>query len=130
MAVRCLLDICENCNRLTYTSIQSIPDILSGWCLSMQTMEELGHFQLPWIVYRSLRHGAMYYHAETWGDGGGWMARQWASGSRHGVSAFKLSSIKMQLCLLSSACLYHKPTTIIGHSFYNVDISKLLAHTP
>jgi hypothetical protein len=35
-------------------------------CLvSMQAMEELGNFQLPAIVYRSLRHGAMHYHAET-----------------------------------------------------------------
>ena len=34
-------------------------------CLSMQAMEELGHFQLPGIVYRSLRHGALHYHAET-----------------------------------------------------------------
>ena len=30
-------------------------------CLvSMQAMEELGHFQLPGVVYRSL-----HYHAET-----------------------------------------------------------------
>jgi hypothetical protein len=35
-------------------------------CLvSTQVMEELGHFQLPGIVYRSLRHGAVPYHAET-----------------------------------------------------------------
>jgi hypothetical protein len=35
-------------------------------CLvSMQDMEELGHVQLPGIVYRSLRHGAEHYHAET-----------------------------------------------------------------
>ena len=31
-------------------------------CLvSMQAIEELGHFQLSGIVYRSLRHGAVYY---------------------------------------------------------------------
>jgi hypothetical protein len=41
-------------------------------CLvSMQAMEELGHFQLPGIVYRSLQHGAMHYHAETGGAGDG-----------------------------------------------------------
>ena len=35
-------------------------------CLvSMQTVEELGHFHLPGIVYRSLGHGAVHYHAET-----------------------------------------------------------------
>ena len=31
----------------------------------MQAMEELGHFQLQGIVYRSLRHGTVHYHAET-----------------------------------------------------------------
>uniref|UniRef100_A0A673X1M5 Phospholipid-transporting ATPase n=1 Tax=Salmo trutta TaxID=8032 RepID=A0A673X1M5_SALTR len=35
-------------------------------CLvSMQAIEELGHFHLPGIVYRSLRHVAVHYHAET-----------------------------------------------------------------
>jgi hypothetical protein len=33
--------------------------------LSTQAMEELGHFQLPGIVYRSLQHGAVHCHAET-----------------------------------------------------------------
>ena len=33
-------------------------------CLSMQAMEELGYFQLPGIVYRSLRHGAVHYHPQ------------------------------------------------------------------
>ncbi len=45
-----------------------------------------GMFQLPGIVYRSLHHGAVHYHAATWGDGRGWMAQQWASGSHHGLS--------------------------------------------
>ena len=31
----------------------------------MHAMEELGHFQLPGIVCRSLRHGAVHYYAET-----------------------------------------------------------------
>jgi hypothetical protein len=36
-------------------------------CLvTMQAMEDLGHFQLPGIVYSSLKHWAVYYHAETW----------------------------------------------------------------
>jgi hypothetical protein len=35
-------------------------------CLvSMQAMDELGQYQLPRILYRSLRHGAVHYHAET-----------------------------------------------------------------
>ena len=35
------------------------------WLVTMQTMEELGHFQLPGIVHRYLGHGAVHYHAET-----------------------------------------------------------------
>ena len=33
---------------------------------------------------------------------------------------------KMQLCLLfgAYACPYHNPTTTMGHSVHNVDISK------
>ncbi len=54
--------------------------------VSMLAMQELGCFQLPGIVYRSLQHGAVHYHAATWGDGRGWMAQQWASGSHHGIS--------------------------------------------
>ncbi len=54
--------------------------------VSMLAMQELGCFQLPGIKYRSLQHGAVYYHAATWGDGRGWRAQQWASVYRHGIS--------------------------------------------
>ncbi len=37
----------------------------------MLTMHELGCIQLPEIVYRSVQHGAVHYHAATWGDGRG-----------------------------------------------------------
>ncbi len=57
----------------------------------MLAMQELGCFQFPGIVYRSLQHGAVHYHAATWGDGRGRMAQQWASWS---VCAFKMPSIK------------------------------------
>ncbi len=33
--------------------------------VTMLTMLELGCFQLPGIVYRSLQHGAVHYHATT-----------------------------------------------------------------
>ncbi len=33
--------------------------------VSMLAMQELGCFQLPGIVYRSLQHGAVHYHATT-----------------------------------------------------------------
>ncbi len=71
-----------------WTLIQSISNMLTGWHVpvSMLVMQELGCFQIPGIVYRSLQHGAVHYHAATWGDGREWMAQQWASGSRHGIS--------------------------------------------
>ncbi len=31
--------------------------------VSMLAMQELGCFQLPGIMYRSLQHGAVHYHA-------------------------------------------------------------------
>jgi hypothetical protein len=62
-----LLDTAGNWNTLSYTSIQGIPNMLKWvtFLVSMQAMEELGHYLLPGIVYRSLRHGAVHYHAET-----------------------------------------------------------------
>ncbi len=86
-------------------------------------------FQLPGIVYRSLQHGAVHYHDATWGDGRGWMAQQWASGSRPGISVHAIN--KMHQCSLSItyACPYHNPTATMGHLIHNVDISKPLTHT-
>ncbi len=83
-----LLDIGRNWNTLSYTPIQSIPNMLNGWHIpvSMLAMQELRCFQLTGIVYRSLQHGVVHYHAATWGDGRGWMAQERASGSRHGIS--------------------------------------------
>ena len=42
------------------------------YLVSMQAMEELGHFQLPGIVYRSLRHWAVHEMMATdeWHDNG------------------------------------------------------------
>ena len=100
---------------------QSIPIMLNGWLtgVSMLAMQELGCFQLLETVYRSLQHGAVHYYAATCGDGRGWMAQQWASGSHHGSSAIN----KMHLCSLSI------PTATMGHLVHNIDISKPLTHT-
>ena len=69
-------------------------------CLvSMQTMEELGHFQLPGIVCRSLRHGAVHYHAETcW-----WQINGTIMGLRISSQYLcnPIANDKMQLCSLS-----------------------------
>ena len=98
----------------------------------MQAMEELGHFQLPGIVYRPLRHEAVHYLVETAGDAG--MLKWHNNGPQDLVTVslcIQIAIDKMQLCLLSVAYAfpYHNPTTTIGHSVHNVDISKPLAHT-
>ncbi len=91
-----LLDIGRNWNTLSYADSEHPKHAQWVTCpVSMLAMQELGWFQLPGIVYRSLQHEAVHYHAATWGDGRGWMAQQWASGSRHGISMhFKMPSIK------------------------------------
>jgi hypothetical protein len=106
-----LLDIDGNWNTLSYMSIQSIPN-MHKW---VTCLRELGGFQLPGIVYRSLWHGAVHYHAETWDDG----VDEW-----HDIDKMQLS-----LWSVAYACPYHNPTATMGHSVHNVDISKPLAHT-
>jgi hypothetical protein len=81
-------------------------------CLvGMQDMEELGHFQLPVIVYRSLRHGYVHYHVETRGDG-----------IRISSCTFKLPLIKCNCvsCPFGFACPYHNPTNTMGHSVHAI----------
>jgi hypothetical protein len=81
-----LLDIGGNWNTLSYTLIQSIPDMLNAWhvwwiCRPWKNWDIFSFQELctdpcdmgPWIIM--LKH-----------DGSGWMARQWASGSDHGIS--------------------------------------------
>ncbi len=55
------VDIGRNWNTLSYTPIQSIPKMLNGMTcpMNMLAIQELGCFQLPAIVYRSLQHEAM-----------------------------------------------------------------------
>ena len=97
----------------------------------MQAMKELGHFQLPRIVYRSLQHGALIIMlkrevmaAEVWHD----------NGPRDLVAVslcIQIAIDKMQLGFLSVAYArpYHNPTATMRNSVHNVDISKPLAHT-
>ncbi len=61
-----LLDIGRNWNTLSYTAIQQSKHAQWVTCpVSMMAMQELECFQLPGIVYRSLQHGAVHYHAAT-----------------------------------------------------------------
>ncbi len=83
-----LLDIGRNWNTLSYTPIQSIQNMLNGWhvrrvCWPCKNWDVFSFQELctdpcnmwPCIIILL-----------TWGDGCGWMAQQWASGSRHGIS--------------------------------------------
>ncbi len=82
-----LLDVGRNWNTLSYTLIQSIPNMLNGWhvrwvCYPCKNWDVFIFQELCTDPY-NIR--AMHYHAATWGDGRGWITQQWASGSRHGV---------------------------------------------
>jgi hypothetical protein len=99
-------------------------------------MKDLGHFQVPEIVYRSLQHALcckdlfsiiMLKHelmvADEWHD----------NGPQDLVTVslcIQIAIHKMQFCLLSIvyACPYHNPTATMMHSVHNFDISKLLAY--
>jgi hypothetical protein len=94
----------------------------------MQAIEELGHFQLPGIVYRSLRHCPciiMLKHEVMAGN-------EWHdNGPQDLVTVSLCIQIvidKTALCSLSIAyaCPNHN---CMGHSVHNVDIRKRLAHT-
>ena len=59
-----LLDIGRNWNTLSYPEHPKHAQWVT--CpVRMLAMKELGCFQLPGIVYRSLQHGAVHYHAAT-----------------------------------------------------------------
>ncbi len=105
----------------------SIGDMSGEYASNART----GKFQLPGIVYRSLQHGPciiMLQHEvmvmdELHNNGPQYLVM---------VSLCIQNAIdKMHLCSLSItyACPYHYPTTTMGHSIHNVDISKPLTHT-
>ena len=80
-----LLDIGRNWNTLSYTSIQSIPNMLNGWhilgvCRPFSASRNCVQILVIWGCALSCKKMR-------------WMARKWASGSHHGIS-FKLPSIK------------------------------------
>ncbi len=80
----------------------------------MLAIQELGCFQLPGIVYRSLQYGAVHYHAEH----EMMVVEEWHNIGPQDLVTVSLSIKnainKMHLCLLSIiyACPYHNSTTI------------------
>ncbi len=128
-----LLDIGRNWNTLSYTPIQSIPNMLNGWhvrwvCWPCKNWDVFSFQELctdpcnmgPCII--KLQHEVMVVD------------------ERHNNGPQDLVTVslciqnainKMHLCSLSItyACPYHNPTATMGHSIHNVDISKPLTHT-
>ncbi len=128
-----LLDIGRNWNTLSYTPIQSIPNMLNGWyvrwvCWPCKNWDVFSFQELctdpcnmgPCIIM--LQHEVMV--VDEWHNNG--------PQDLVTVSLCIQNAInKMHLCLLSItyACPYHNPTATMGHSIHNVDISKPLTHT-
>ncbi len=101
------------------------------WVTCPVTMQELGCFQLPGIVYRSLQHGAVHYHAEhevmvmdEWHNNGPQDLVMISLCIQNAINKMHLSSLS-----ITYACPYHNPTAAMGHLVHNVDISKPLTHT-
>ena len=97
----------------------------------MQAMEEMGHVQLPGIVYKSLRHRAciiMLKHEVM-------TAYEWhLNGPQDLVMVSLCIQIAIDKMLLYSlsvayACPYYNLTATMDPSVHNVDISKPLVHT-
>ncbi len=128
-----LLDIGRNWNTLSYTPIQSIPNMLNGWhvrwiCWPCKDWDVFSFQELcrdpcsmgPCIIM--LQHEVMV--VDEWHNNG--------PQDLVTVSVCIQNAInKMHLCSLSItySCPYHNPTATMGHSIHNVDISKPLTHT-
>ncbi len=122
-----LLDIGRNWNTLSYTPIQSIPNMLNGWhvrwvCWQCKNWDVFSFQELctdpcnmgPCIIM--LQHEVMV--VDEWHNNG--------PQDLITVSLCIQNAInKMHLCSLSItyACPYHNPTATMGHSIHNVDIS-------
>jgi len=68
--LQCLCEVAGYWQELEHAVIYADPEHPkhAQWVtcpVSMLAMQELGCFQRPGIVYRSLQHGAVHYHAVT-----------------------------------------------------------------
>ncbi len=128
-----LLDISRNWNTLSYTPIQSIPNMLNGWhvrwvCLPCKNWDIFSFQELctdpcnmgPCIII--LWHEVMA--VDEWHNIGPQDLVTVSLSIQNAIN-------KMHLCSLSItyACPYHNPTATMGHSIHNIDISKPLTHT-
>ncbi len=121
-----VLDIGRNWNTLSYTPIQSIPNMLNGWHVRWVRWQYKN-----WDVFQELCIDPcsmgpciiMLQHELMVVD-------EWRNNGPQDLVTVSLciqnAINKMHLCLLSItyACPYHNPTATIGHSIHNVDISN------
>ncbi len=103
-----LLDVGRKWNTLSYMPIQSIPNMLNGWLVSMLAMQELGFFSASRNCVQIL---ATCSNTRWW---------LWINGTTMGLRILLRVSLciqnainKMYLCSLSITygCPYHNPTT-------------------
>ncbi len=128
-----LLDIGRNWNTLSYTPIQSIPNMLNGWhvrwvCWPCKNWDVFSFQEFctdpctigPCIIM--LQHEVMF--VDEWHNYGPQDLVMLSLCIQNAIN-------KMHMCLLSItyACPYHNPTATMGHSIHNVDIRKPLTHT-
>ncbi len=128
-----LLDIGKNRNMLSYTPIQSIPNMLNGWhvwwvCWPCKNWDVFSFQELctdpcsmgPCIIM--LQHAVMV--VDEWHNNGFQDLLTVSLCIQNAIN-------KMHLCSLSvtCACPYHNPTATMGHSIHNIYISKPLTHT-
>ncbi len=123
-----LLDIGRYWNTLSYTPIQRIPNMLNGRHVRLvcQPCKNWDVFSFQELCTDSCNRGnALSCCNMRW-----W---SWMNGTTMGLRissrylcAFKMPSIKCTcVCLsITYACTYHNPTTTMGHSIDNFDISK------
>ncbi len=123
-----LLDIGRNWNTLSYTLIQSIPNMLNGWhfwwvCWLCKKWDVFSFQELctdpcnMGLCIIMVQHEVII--VDEWHNNG---PQDLVMVSRCIQNAIN----KMHLCSLSItyACLYHNPTVTMGHSIHNVNISK------
>ncbi len=127
------LDIGRNWNTLSYTPIQSIPNMLNGWhvrwvCWPCKNWVVFSFQELctdpcnMGLCIIMLQHEVMV--VDEWHNNGPQDLVKVSLCIQNAIN-------KMHLCSLSItyACPYHNPTATMGHSIHNVDISKPLTHT-
>ncbi len=123
----------SNWNTLSYTPIQSIPNMLNGWhvqwvCWQCKNWDVFSFQELCTDLCNMVSCIIMLQHEVIVVD-------EWHNNGPQDLVTVSLciknTINKMHLCSLSItyACPYYKPTATMGHSIHNIDISKPLTHT-